>query len=291
MSEAERTGRGDGREAPGVLRVVATPLGNLADLSPRAREALSSADTIVAEDTRRTGRLLELLGLPKKRLVALYAQRERARTPAVIDSLLAGANVALVTDGGTPNVSDPGAVLVAAAHAAGIRVEPVPGPSAVALALSAASQPGDRFVFEGFLPPKPQARRSRLQELSHEQRTLVFYEAPHRLAETLADLAATFGADRRGTIVREGTKMHEEIVEGPLSELAARFTGDVKGEIVLVIAGERGEDERVSIDPSALAAWAVQLGLTPDRAAREVAELTGAPRSRLLRRLRGDTPG
>lgn len=291
MSEAERTARGGDRDAPGVLRVVATPLGNLADLSPRAREALASADRIVAEDTRRTGRLLELLGLPKKPLTALYAPRERARTPAVVAALRSGENVALVTDGGTPNVSDPGAVLVAAARAVGIRIEPVPGPSAVALALSVSSYSGARFVFEGFLPPKAHARRGRLEELAHEERTLVFYEAPHRLAETLADLQTTFGSERACTIVREATKLHEEILEGPLAELAEHFGGDVRGEVVLVVAGAPGGDDRVSLDANALAAWAVRLGLTPDRAAREVAALTGAPRSRLLRALRADEPG
>jgi 16S rRNA (cytidine1402-2'-O)-methyltransferase len=270
---------------------VGTPLGNLADLSPRAREALASADAIAAEDTRRTGRLLELLGLPKKRLIALFAPREHERAPAIVARLLAGENVALVTDGGTPNVSDPGAVLVAAARAAGLRVEPIPGPSAVALALSVSSNSGDRFVFEGFLPAKSQARRTRLEELARDERTIVFYEAPHRLAATLSDLVAAFGPARRGTIVREATKMHEEIAEGPLAELAARFSGEARGEIVLVLEGMAGGDDRVSLDVSALASWAVGLGLTPDRAAREVAALTGAPRSRLLRRLRGGQPG
>ncbi|MFN8177869.1 MAG: 16S rRNA (cytidine(1402)-2'-O)-methyltransferase [bacterium] len=282
--------RGPGRGAPGVLRVVGTPLGNLADLSPRGREALESADAIAAEDTRRTGRLLELLGLPKKPLLALFAPRERERAPAIVARLVAGENVALVTDGGTPNVSDPGAVLIAAARAAGVRVEPIPGPSAVAVALSVSSNSGDRFVFEGFLPAKSQARRTRLEALARDERTIVLYEAPHRLAAALADLVATFGPVRRCTIVREATKMHEEIVEGALAELATRFSGEVRGEVVLVLEGAAGSDDRVSLDASALASWAVGLGLTPDRAAREVAELTGTPRSRLLRRLRGGEP-
>lgn len=272
----------------GVLRIVATPLGNLSDLSPRGREALAATDVLAAEDTRRAGRLVELLGLPKKRMLSCYAPREREGAAAVVARLLAGDDVVFVTDGGTPGISDPGAVLVGAARAAGIRVEPIPGPSAVALALSVSSIASDRFVFEGFLPPKPEARRKRLRELVVEERTVVLYEAPHRLAETLIDLVAIFGPSRRATIVREATKLHEEIAEATLDELAARFPGDVRGEIALVVEGATAPEDRVEVDVPALLAWVVGLGLSPDRAAREVAGLTGLSRSRLLRRLRGD---
>ncbi len=273
--------------APGVLRVVATPLGNLADLSPRAREALASAAIVAAEDTRRSGRLLELAGLPKKPFLAYFAPREREKADAIVRRLLAGDDVALVTDGGTPGVADPGAVVVAAARAAGIRVEPVPGPCAAAAALSVSSFGGGAFVFEGFLPAKEAARRKRLAELATETRTIVLYEAPHRLAEALADLRDVFGPARRGTIVREATKVHEEIVEDGLGALAERFAGGAKGEVVLVVAGaDAAPDDRVTVEAGTLLEWAMQQGLSPDRAAKEVARLTGLPRNELVRRAR-----
>ncbi len=274
--------------ATGVLRVVATPLGNLADLSPRAREALASAAVVAAEDTRRSGRLLELAGLPKKPFLAYFAPREREKAEAIVRRLLAGEDVALVTDGGTPGVADPGAVVVAAAHAAGIRVEPVPGPCAAAAALSVSSFGGGAFVFEGFLPAKTVARRKRLAELAPETRTIVLYEAPHRLGEALADLRDVFGPTRRGTIVREATKVHEEILEGGFAALAERFAEGAKGEVVIVAEGaDAAPAEQVRVDAAALLAWAMAQGLSPDRAAREVAGLTGLPRNELVRRARG----
>lgn len=274
---------------PGVLRVVATPLGNLADLSPRAREALSSAAVVAAEDTRRSGRLLELAGLPKKPFLAYFAPREREKAQAIVRRLLAGDDVALVTDGGTPGVADPGAVVVAAARAVGVRVEPVPGPCAAAAALSVSSFGGGAFVFEGFLPSKAAARRKRLAELASETRTIVLYEAPHRLGAALADLRDVWGGARRMTIVREATKVHEEIVEDHLAALAGKFAGDVKGEVVLVAEGapEGAESDRVAVEAGALLRWAMEHGLSPDRAAREVARLTGLPRNELVRRARG----
>jgi 16S rRNA (cytidine1402-2'-O)-methyltransferase len=274
----------------GVLRVVATPIGNLADLSPRAREALASADVIAAEDTRRSGKLLELLGLPKKPFLSYYAPREREKARAIVERLVAGDDVALVTDGGTPGVADPGAVVVAAARAAGIRVEPVPGPCAVAVALSASSFGGEGFVFEGFLPAKPAARRRRIRDLARETRTIVLYEAPHRLTACLRDLGSELGGSRRGTVVREATKIHEEVAEGTLEQLAAKFAGDVRGEVVLVLEGGtavRDVTDSVEVETAKLLAWAMALGLSPDRAAREVAAVTGLPRSRLVRRARG----
>lgn len=289
MSGGVRTTPEDARPAPGVLHIVATPLGNLSDLSPRARATLEAADVIAAEDTRRAGRLLELIGLPKRRMLSCYAPREREKADAIVARLLAGDDVAFVTDGGTPGISDPGALLVGAARRAGVRVEPVPGPSAVALALSVSSIPADRFVFEGFLPPKLEARRKRLRELLPEERTIVLYEAPHRIAATLEDLVAVFGPSRRGTIVREATKLHEETAEGTLEELAARFAADVRGEIALVVEGAMAPVDRVDVDVDALLSWAMRLGLSADQAAREAAALTGLSRSRLLRRLRADS--
>lgn len=275
----------------GLLRVVATPLGNLGDLSPRAREALETADAVAAEDTRRTGLLLQKLGLPKKPIFSYFAPREREKARAIVERLRAGQTVALVTDGGTPGVSDPGAVLVQEARAAGIRVEPVPGPSAVTLALSVSSLGGGGFVFEGFLPPKPAARRKRLEELAGESRPIVLYEAPHRLAAALADLAAVLGAARRATLVREATKLHEEIVEETLGELAARFSGEARGEIVIVVEGGEADPDQVTVDVKALLELAMRCGLSPERAAREVAEATGLPRNRLTRAAREGSGG
>jgi 16S rRNA (cytidine1402-2'-O)-methyltransferase len=267
----------------GVLRVVATPLGNLGDISARARDALATADAIAAEDTRRTGRLLELLGIGSKPLLSYFAPKEEMKAEAIIARLLAGESIALVTDGGTPGVSDPGAALVRAAVEKGVRVEPIPGPSAVALALSVSAQGSGRFVFEGFLPPKQVARRKRLDELAGETRTLVFYEAPHRIAAMLADLADVLGKDRRGTVVREATKLHEEVRAGTLAELAEAYAGGTKGEIVVVVEGGEPDRDRVRIDVRELLRLAIACGLSPDRAAIEVAAISGVPRNRLNR--------
>lgn len=279
----------------GRLLVVATPIGNLGDLSPRAREALETADVIAAEDTRRTGLLLQKLGIAKKRMLSYFAPREREKAEAIVARMIAGETVALVSDGGTPGVSDPGAVVVGAALQAGVRVEPVPGPSALTAALSISPAGGGPFVFEGFLPVKAAARRKRLEELSAEARAVVFYEAPHRIAETLADLAAVLGPSRRATLVREATKMFEEVVEAPLGELSVRFASGTKGEMVIVVEGGRGEAARVTVDVGALLDLVVRAGLSPARAAKEIAAATGVPRGRLMRELEGRpghrTPG
>lgn len=289
------SGGASGRDAPaggdasggrGLLRVIATPIGNLGDISSRAREALETADVIAAEDTRRTGSLLQKLGIPKRPIVSYFAPREREKAKALVERLRSGETVALVTDGGTPGVSDPGAVLVQEAHAAGIRVEAVPGPSAVTAALSVSSLGGGAFVFEGFLPPKSAARRKRLQELAADPRALVLYEAPHRLAGALADCAAVLGAGRRATLLREATKLHEEAVEATLGELAERFSGDVKGEIVIVVEGGEADPDRITVDVTALLDLAMRCGLSPERAAREVAEATGLSRNRLTKAAR-----
>ena len=224
---------------PGTLYVVATPIGNRADLTLRARDTLAAVDLVAAEDTRYTGQFLAQLGIDKP-LLALHEHNELERTPQVVARLLAGASVALVSDAGTPLVSDPGFRLVAAARAAGTRVVPVPGPCAAIAALSVAALPTDRFCFEGFLPARAAARRARLASLAAESRTLVFYEAPHRIVAALADLAAAFGAERAAMLARELTKVHETLYADSLGGLAARVRTDpdmTRGEAVLVVAG------------------------------------------------------
>lgn len=220
----------------GTLHVVATPLGNLDDLSGRARETLAAAKMIACEDTRRTAKILARFGIEVP-MVAVHKFNEKAKLDAVLQVLEAGGDVALVSDGGTPGVSDPGALLVAAAHDAGFRVSPVPGPSAVAAIVSASGLPGDRFVFEGFLPPRAGERRNRLRELSGETRTVVVYEAPHRVRESLADMDEVLGA-RTLVLGRELTKVHETILRGSARDVLARLgEGEVKGEIAIAIAG------------------------------------------------------
>ncbi|MGH2784490.1 MAG: 16S rRNA (cytidine(1402)-2'-O)-methyltransferase [Actinomycetota bacterium] len=218
----------------GLLRVVATPIGNLDDLSPRAAQALAEADVIACEDTRVTRKLLSRVET-HARLISYHARNERQRTPELVARVSGGDRVALVTDAGTPGLSDPGQRLVAACIEAGQRVEVVPGPSAAVAALVVSGLPTARFVFEGFLPRTKGDRRRRLERLAGEERTLVFFEAPHRIAATLSDMADVFG-DRNAAFARELTKMHEEVVRGTLSELAAAADG-VRGEITIVVAG------------------------------------------------------
>ncbi len=221
---------------PGVLHVVATPIGNLGDLSPRAAEVLRSVDVVVAEDTRRTQVLLAHAGARPGRLLSLPAFDEEGRIERVIERLREGASVALVTDAGTPGVSDPGGMLVAAAWEAGARVVPVPGPSAALAALSASGLPSDRFLVAGFLPRKGGARAEALRWLAGLPATLVVFEAGNRTAATLADLEGALG-NRRAALAREITKLHEEIVRGRLAELRVRFPDDVRGEVTLVVEG------------------------------------------------------
>jgi 16S rRNA (cytidine1402-2'-O)-methyltransferase len=223
----------------GHLVLVGAPLGNPGDASQRMRAALSSADVIAAEDTRRLSRLTRDLGIELTgRVLSYFEGNEERRTPELVSALLGGATVAVVTDGGMPSVSDPGYRLVRAAVEAGVRVTAAPGPSAVTTALALSGLPSDRFCFEGFLPRKPGERRSRLAELATEPRTLVFFEAPHRIAATLADLAVAFGADRSAAVCRELTKTYEEVLRRPLSALADWATADPpRGEITVVVAG------------------------------------------------------
>lgn len=265
----------------GRLQVVATPIGNLGDISARTREALERADGIVAEDTRRTLALLRALGISRP-LISLHTHNETQRVPQLLSRLNAGETLALVSDAGTPLLSDPGYELVHAAADAGLAVEAIPGPCAITTALACAALPVNRFCFEGFLPARERERRAHLTRLASEPRTLVFFEAPHRIAATLADLAATFGRDRLATVARELTKVHETLYRGTLGELAERAREDEtvrRGELTVVV---QGAPPRAEIVDEALLRRAVQLlvkELPPGRAAAVAAQLTGASRS------------
>jgi 16S rRNA (cytidine1402-2'-O)-methyltransferase len=270
-----------GASGPGTLYVVATPIGNLGDLSPRAAEVLRGVQAVAAEDTRRTLKLFAHLGAPAPALVSLPAFDERGRVAAIVERLLAGESVALCTDAGTPGVSDPGAALVAAAWAAGAKVVPVPGPSAALAALAASGFPADRFLFAGFLPRKGAGRAEALALLAVTPATLVLYEAGNRTRDTLADLAAALG-DREALVARELTKLHEELLRGRLSALAARLEGEVRGEVTLVVSGE-GAAPRASAAPEIPLeeelARRLAAGEAPSAIAREVARARGLKRA------------
>lgn len=229
----------------GTLYVVATPIGNLGDMTARAVAVLQGVDVIAAEDTRHSGRLLThfSIGTPT---IALHEHNERVQAPRLVERIAAGESMALISDAGTPLVSDPGFHLVRLAREQGIRVVPVPGVSAVMAGLSVSGLPTDRFVFEGFLPARAGPRRKRLQALAGEVRTLIFYEAPHRVRETLEDMVTAMGEDRHAVLARELTKTFETVKDAPLAELAAWVRDDAdqqKGEIVLLLAGaQSGED-------------------------------------------------
>jgi 16S rRNA (cytidine1402-2'-O)-methyltransferase len=265
----------------GRLQVIATPIGNLADLSERAREALAQADIIAAEDTRHTGALLKALGLATP-LLSLHAHNESRRVPALLTRLAQGERVALVSDAGTPLLSDPGYELVRAAISAGFEVSAIPGPSAITAALAVAGLPTDRFCFEGFLPARERERRAALEALAHERRTLVFFEAPHRIAAALADMAAVLGPEREAVVARELTKAHETLYRGTLSELAARAATEAnfaRGEITLVVRGApaaaAGVDERLLHRTVEV----LSKELPPGRVAAVAAQLSGATRA------------
>jgi 16S rRNA (cytidine1402-2'-O)-methyltransferase len=279
----------------GRLEVVATPIGNLGDLAPRARAALMAADLIAAEDTRRTGALLAAIGVSGT-LISLHEHNETSRIESLVRELEAGKVIALVSDAGTPLLSDPGYSLVRAAAAAGIEIRAIPGASALTAALSIAGLPTDRFVFEGFLPARTGERRTALARLAAEPRTLVFFEAPHRIAATLADLTQLFGAQRRAVVARELTKLHEAVYRGTLEELSAAAIAEpnfARGEITLLIEGlaAPGEDGA----DRALLARALKLLLAempPARAAALAAQIAGVKRSEayaLAQRLRALT--
>jgi 16S rRNA (cytidine1402-2'-O)-methyltransferase len=227
----------------GLLVLAGTPIGDPADASPRLVAELAGADVVAAEDTRRLRRLARDLGVEVPgRVLSYFDQNESARTPELVEALLGGARVLLVTDAGMPSVSDPGYRLVAAAVAAGVRVTAVPGPSAVLTALALSGLPVDRFCFEGFLPRKAGERARRLAELAGEPRTTVFFEAPHRLAASLSAMAEALGADRPAAVCRELTKTYEEVRRGPLRELAAWAAAGVRGEVTVVVAGAPAAD-------------------------------------------------
>ena len=266
----------------GRLEVVATPIGNLADLSPRAREVLMAADLIAAEDTRRTAALLSAMGLSRT-LVSLHEHNEASRIESLVCALQAGKVIALVSDAGTPLLSDPGYLLVRAAAAAGINIRAIPGASALTAALSVAALPTDRFVFEGFLPARAGERRAVLARLATETRTLVMFEAPHRIAATLAELKQLFGPQRRAVVARELTKLHEAVYRGTLEELAAAAVSDpnlARGEITLLLegvaaAGEQGADRALLVR----ALKVLLPEMPPGRAAALAAQIAGVKRS------------
>ena len=242
--------------APGTLVLAGTPIGDIADAPPRLAEELAGADVVAAEDTRRLRRLTQALGVqPKGRVVSYFEGNEAARTPELVEALLGGSRVLLVTDAGMPSVSDPGYRLVAAAVEKDIKVTAVPGPSAVLTALALSGLPVDRFCFEGFLPRKAGERLSRLREVAGERRTLVYFEAPHRLDDTLAAMAEVFGAERRAAVCRELTKTYEEIKRGPVGELAEWAAEGVRGEITVVVEGAPEKAEELSADELVRRVW------------------------------------
>jgi len=264
----------------GRVILAGAPLGQPGDASARLRDALASAPVIAAEDTRRLQRLCQDLGVTYTgRVVSFFEGNESARLPLLLDALRGGEDVLVVTDAGMPSVSDPGYRLVAAAVAEGIAVTALPGPSAVTTALAVSGLPVDRFCFEGFLPRKPGERRRALAALAGERRTLVFFEAPHRLAAALADLAEAFGPQRPAAVCRELTKTYEEIRRGTLAELAEWAGGEVRGEITLVVSGA---DEPVgTAEPAELAAEVAEreaAGQARKEAIAEVARVRGVPK-------------
>jgi len=282
------------RPVSGTLFVVATPIGHLDDISLRALDTLRSVQCIACEDTRRTSRLLARHGI-RASLVSLHRFNERERLPSLVERLRRGERVALVSDGGTPAISDPGARLVRAALDAGLAVSPVPGPSAVTALLSACGLPADRYVFEGFLPHRAGERRRRLRELAGERRTLVLFEAPHRVLDTLRDLGEVLGP-RTLVLGRELTKRHETILRGRVEEVAQQLERPVRGEITLAVAG--AEEAGRHDEPAARRlrqAWheALQQSGGDRRAAlRSAARDLGLRRAELYRRLAelGETP-
>ncbi|MBP6534524.1 MAG: 16S rRNA (cytidine(1402)-2'-O)-methyltransferase [Arenimonas sp.] len=266
----------------GCLYVVATPIGNLSDLSPRARDVLAQVDLICAEDTRHTRQLLNAVGLEKS-LLALHEHNESERVAQILAQLQSGKCLALVSDAGTPLISDPGYRLVRELRAAGIVISPIPGPCAAIAALSVAGIASDRFSFEGFLPHKASARRERLQGLAGESRTLVFYESSHRIEECLADMRAAFGDGREAVLAREISKLFETVLDGTLASIAGTVAADPnqrKGEFVLVIAGAPEDENAALREGRRLYAKLVDV-LKPSQAAKIAADLSGASRKDL----------
>jgi 16S rRNA (cytidine1402-2'-O)-methyltransferase len=264
-----------------VLVLAGTPIGRVADAPPRLAEELAAADVVAAEDTRRLRRLAADLGVEiRGRVVSYFEGNESARTPTLVEALAAGERVVLVTDAGMPSVSDPGYRLVAAAVAAGLEVTSVPGPSAVLTALAVSGLPVDRFCFEGFLPRKAGERGRRLAALAGEERTMVFFEAPHRTAAALAAMAEAFGGDRAAAVCRELTKIHEEVRRGGLADLAEWAEDGVRGEVTVVVGGAT-PGATVDRDPDALRAAVAareEDGMRRKDAIAEVARTAGLPK-------------
>jgi len=266
----------------GKLYVVATPIGNLEDISQRAKDTLEKVDLVVAEDTRHTGRLLAHLGI-KKPMQSLHAHNEQVRTEKLIDLLQAGNSIALVSDAGTPLISDPGFPLIRAAQKASISAIPIPGPSAVIAALSVSGIPCNRFVFEGFLPAKSKNRLKQLQTLTAETRTLVFYESPHRINEAITDMTTVFGPMRQAVIARELTKVFEQIKQAPLGELQTWLQASEnhqRGEFVILIEGAEEKQIPTDFDIENLVEILLQ-ELPVKRAAKIAAKISGQPKNKL----------
>jgi 16S rRNA (cytidine1402-2'-O)-methyltransferase len=274
----------------GVLVLAATPIGRVGDAPPRLAEELAGADVVAAEDTRRLKRLTDDLGITLSgRVVSYFDGNEAARTPVLVDALVAGQRVVLVTDAGMPSVSDPGYRLVLAALEVGIDITAVPGPSAVLTALAVSGLPVDRFCFEGFLPRKAGERSRRLEGLRDEPRTMVFFEAPHRTEATLAAMAEAFGPGRAAAVCRELTKTHEEVRRGALADLAGWARDGVRGEVTLVVSGA-DPVAALAGDPDTLRAAVAEreaAGTSRKEAIVEVAKLAGVPRREVYNLVHG----
>ena len=266
----------------GILYLVPTPIGNLGDISRRAAETLAAVDFIAAEDTRVSVKLLNHLDV-KKPLVSYHEHNQRESGPKIVERLLAGESCALVTDAGSPAISDPGEGLVRLCAEAGVPVCAIPGPCAAITALSVSGLPTGRFAFEGFLPAQKKERRQRLEALAGEERTMIFYEAPHHLRQTLADLASAFGGARKISLCRELTKLHEEIARMTLAEALSHYAEtEPRGEYVLIVAGAEERTETVSLEDGVARTRALmESGLRVKDAAKQAAEETGIPKNKL----------
>ncbi len=285
------------RRMAGTLFVVSTPIGNLEDITFRAVRVLGEVDVIACEDTRHTRKLLNHYGI-KTRTISYHEHNERERAAELVAALKAGSNVAVVSDAGTPGISDPGFRLVHQASANGLQVVPIPGPTALIAALVASGLPGDEFFFAGFLPSRSAARRARLQQLTALPATVIFYEAPHRVAQTLKDMHDVLG-EREVVVARELTKIHEELLRGKLSELAVHFSADgaARGELVLIVDRKVIADQTTRLESSdslnSVVAALEEQGLDPRAALKQAAKKLGISRDEAYRRLvaeRKDSP-